>query len=524
MLDAPIANKIQTMNQRVRWRHPLIIERGIDQTALVLEEGQAESPEFSFLVVGDTGAGSHTDHHPQRRIAEQMLPHHPDCRFLLHTGDVVYQVGSREQYPRNFIHPYREFLIGGEQPDQIAYDGMTFKLPFLPVPGNHDYYNLPWLYGALLQIKRPLKWLLGRALESNLGWQGSYTGDIYARAFLDYLQGLPPSDALVQHLEQHYTAHIRTGRCLRYQPGRFTRLPNRYYTLRYGGVDFFALDSSTFNAPSPLPTDAQGTRCRQMLLAHRREVEAQEQQVYAEASRLPMQSPDGLERIDDLQAKIEQLAEIQLDIDKQLQAQDTDEVDFEQLHWLQTRLIESWHDPDVRARVLYFHHPPYVTETTKWHQGQTLAVRHHLRWVLDGVAQAVKPLTQGRPLVDLILNGHAHCLEYLRTGDTGHADSHLNWIICGGSGFSLRRQRADGAELTEVFPASESSKLCETRSVAKSQLFVGLSGHRSERRRPYSFLRIDIKAGTPPKFRVRPYISERYHQEWHDYALDPLVL
>jgi hypothetical protein len=48
MLDAPIANKIQTMNQRVRWRrHPLMIERGIAQTALVLEDGQAGSPELS---------------------------------------------------------------------------------------------------------------------------------------------------------------------------------------------------------------------------------------------------------------------------------------------------------------------------------------------------------------------------------------------------------------------------------------------------------------------------------------------
>ncbi|MCG8366934.1 MAG: metallophosphoesterase, partial [Pseudanabaenales cyanobacterium] len=102
--------------------------------------------------------------------------------------------------------------------------------------------------------------------------------------------------------------------------------------------------------------------------------------------------------------------------------------------------------------------------------------------------------------------------------------AHLNWIICGGSGFSLRRQRPEGPELTEVFPATEKSEMSQTRLVAKSQLFVGLTGHKTERRRPYSFLRIDVQAGRPPKFVIRPFISERYHQLWNDYALDPLVI
>jgi len=44
--------------------------------------------------------------------------------------------------------------------------------------------------------------------------------------------------------------------------------------------------------------------------------------------------------------------------------------------------------------------------------------------------------------VDLVLNGHAHRLEYLRTGDTGHADLNINWIVV--AGFSLR-QRPEGA-------------------------------------------------------------------------------
>jgi len=112
--DPPIALKIQKMQERVRWQSSDILDRGIDQTRLVLAD-QTNNPEFSFLVIGDSGSGQHRGYSPQRRVAEQMLPHHKDCRFLLHTGDVIYLVGSSEYYLKNFIQPYREFLVGGEQ-------------------------------------------------------------------------------------------------------------------------------------------------------------------------------------------------------------------------------------------------------------------------------------------------------------------------------------------------------------------------------------------------------------------------
>jgi len=34
--------------ERVRWQEPQIVERGIDQTRMVLEDGWTDSPEFSF--------------------------------------------------------------------------------------------------------------------------------------------------------------------------------------------------------------------------------------------------------------------------------------------------------------------------------------------------------------------------------------------------------------------------------------------------------------------------------------------
>ncbi len=520
VIDPPIATKILKMQQRVRWQDAAIVQRGIDQTQLVLDDGQADSPTFSFMVIGDSGSGPHRGHNPQRRIAEQMLPHRDTCRFVLHTGDVIYLTGSSAYYPSNFIEPYREFLVG-DNFKRIAYDRMLFNLPFLPTPGNHDYYDLPLVYGLFSQLTVPIRKLLESRLDLDLGWRGSEQGNAYARAFLDYLKAFNSTSDLERHLDEHYTAKTAAGNCLRYRPGHFTRLPNRYYTFRVGGIDFFALDSNTFNAPIPLPHTSEGAAYRRHLATRQTTLEKEMQDIVMTIAKLNPNTPDGAEQVDDLNAKLQQLTEVSKDITKQLESNETTEVDRDQLEWLQERLIASWQTDDVRGRVLFFHHPPYVTEATKWHQAQTLAVRYRLRQVLDAVAAVIGERSQGRSVVDLVINGHAHCLEYLRTVDTGHADANTNWIVCGGSGFSLRRQREEGPELTEVFGQPE---VDDARPVAKSQLFVGRSGQGSQRRRPYSFIRIDVQDGTPPKFVVRPFVAERYQKQWRDYTLTPFTI
>lgn len=514
--DPAIAKKIQKMQQRVRWQDPLIVERNIDQTRLVLENERANDGEFSFLVVGDSGSGRHHRHNPQREVAELMLPHHQECSFMLHTGDVIYLVGSSEYYQSNFIQPYREFLLGGEHHHRIAYDQMVFKLPILPVPGNHDYYDLPVLLSLLSFSTIPIRHLLRSRLDLDVGLHGSKTGEAYAKAFLDYLQRLSMPGELAHHLDKYYTAKTDTGRCLHYQPGIFTRLPNRYYTFRYGGIDFFALDSNTFNDPPPLPTTSEGERDRQILAKRRADLEQEKLQIMETSAQLNPENPIEADELDDLQAKLSQIEEIIVDIDKQLATDQPAQTDVAQLEWLKQRLIASWNDPEVRGRVIYFHHPPYVTEATKWQQAQTLAIRRRLRSVLDGVAKTVGSLTQGRPLVDLVLNGHAHCLEHLQTLDTGHADSHINWIVCGGSGFSLRRQRTEGADLWE-----------DNRLIARSHLFIGRSGQGQEKRRPYSGLRIDvkdIKGDRHPSFIIRPLVAEWHQRQWHNRELEPLII
>lgn len=518
ILEPAIPVKIEKMKQRVRWQHQSIVQRGIDQTSMVLDDGNEDSEEFSFMVIGDTGTTCQYGYHPQREVAKLMLKHRPECRFVLHTGDVIYTVGSREYYPTNFIEPYREFIKGGENPQNIVYDNMVFDTPILTTLGNHDYYDVPLRYrvltGPTLKLRR-----MFRYKDFEIGWHGSEQGDAYAKAFLDYLAEFNQKQ-LESHLDQHYTAKTDNGRCLRYEPGHFTRLPNRYYTFSYGGIDFFALDSNTFNDPAPIPETPQGDIRRKALTQRRSEIDIEEQQILEEYNKLNLDNPKDAEKGDTLEAILSQINEIKVDIEKQL-ASHHPSVDFEQLEWLKQRLIESWNNSEVRARIVFFHHPPYVTEANKWNQAQTLAVRRRLRGVFDEVAQTIGNLKDNRPIVNLILNGHAHCLEHLVTTDTGHADSHINCIVSGGSGHYPRRQRDIGPELTETFDYLPGSP---NRKVADSLLFVGRTGYESLQRSPYSGIRIDVKSGLPVKFVVKPFVAERFGQRWNYPEMEPFVI
>lgn len=511
--DPDIAIKIDQMKRRVCWQESLISDKAIAQTKLVIDDADTDNPNFSFLVIGDSGCGSHLKYHPQRQIAEMMLQE--EARFVLHTGDVVYHVGSKEYYQQNFIAPYREFLVGGEKFQQLAYNRLTFKTPFLLVPGNHDYYDLPVIYGILAQATWLPRRLLRGKIDLDVGWHGSGQGDAYARAFLDYLAELNLGN-LNQHLDTHYTAEHTGDRCLRYQPGKFTRLPNRYYTFRYGGIDFFALDSNTFNDPLAIPDTQEGAERRKQLLARQSQLIEKEQKIQAAIDQLNPHDSDDAEQIDDCYAKLEHIAESQRDIEKQLNQQQQ-MTDWEQLDWFKTSLVTSWQDENVRGRVVFFHHPPYVTEATKWDQGQTLAVRDRLRQVFNDAAREIGALPEGRSIVDLVLSGHAHCLEHLQTKDTGHADAHIDWIVCGGSGHSLRRQRE---ESTVLYQDADFN----SQPIGQSRLFVGRSGDRRNRKRPYSYLRIDVQAGNKPKFTVNPLVAEWHKHQWHEYAIDPFVV
>lgn len=101
--------------------------------------------------------------------------------------------------------------------------------------------------------------------------------------------------------------------------------------------------------------------------------------------------------------------------------------------------------------------------------------------------------------------------------DTGYADSYTNWIVCGGSGHSLRRQRHEGTVLYQDADL-------DSEPIGQSHLYVGRNGSGKDRKRPYSFLRIDVEAGEKPKFTVNPYVAEWHQHQWHEYAINSFTI
>ena len=219
----------------------------------------AETP-WTFLVVGDTGDsdrfGSHVS--PQRAVATMMAgdcdllpptspgtssdvsingapPLRPAANMVIHTGDVNYLTGEQRLYDLNFIDPYRAF-----QTTESHYQKLVFRIPFLPVPGNHDYYDLhKWMghimaIGSWVGLSKLFSHFFHR-LRLPVPFGGSQMGATYMNAFVNQEKEAPDP--------------------LPYRLGEETKLPNRYYQFRRGNVHFFALDSNTLETPPPGEAD-----------------------------------------------------------------------------------------------------------------------------------------------------------------------------------------------------------------------------------------------------------------------------
>jgi hypothetical protein len=123
-----------------------------------------ESAEWEFLAVGDTGdaEAAGPEDSPQDAVGREMArdavaPVGDGAgQMVVHTGDVIYMTGERRLYDRNFRRPYSRFLTEGS-----TVDNLLFRIPFLPVPGNHDYYDLGSWAAWLARVP-----LLGRGLRA----------------------------------------------------------------------------------------------------------------------------------------------------------------------------------------------------------------------------------------------------------------------------------------------------------------------------------------------------------------------
>jgi len=76
---------------------------------------------FKFIVLGDSGWGDPLSD-AQALIAQRISAEKP--ALVIHTGDLVYPLGSFEYYQRNYFNYYAPTMC---------------STPFFPSPGNHDY-------------------------------------------------------------------------------------------------------------------------------------------------------------------------------------------------------------------------------------------------------------------------------------------------------------------------------------------------------------------------------------------------
>lgn len=81
---------------------------------------RADPDRFSFLVIGDTGEGDD----PQYAVVPGLLKAGQDTSFAVLASDVIYPVGSADDYGTKFFRPYQDY-----------------RAPIYAIPGNHDWYE-----------------------------------------------------------------------------------------------------------------------------------------------------------------------------------------------------------------------------------------------------------------------------------------------------------------------------------------------------------------------------------------------
>ncbi|WP_159330163.1 metallophosphoesterase family protein [Streptomyces tendae] len=156
---------------------------------------------FSFLVVGDTGEGDD----PQYAVVPGLLKAGRDTRFAVLASDVIYPVGSADDYGTKFFRPYRDY-----------------RAPIYAIPGNHDWYE-------------------------DLG--------AFMRVFCDDAEPLPPqpaprmfSRARLRSLLWHRPRpddgrHLDEARKLRSAPDQQAVQPGPYWAVDAGPVRIVGIDT-----------------------------------------------------------------------------------------------------------------------------------------------------------------------------------------------------------------------------------------------------------------------------------------
>ncbi|QIQ06500.1 metallophosphoesterase family protein [Streptomyces liangshanensis] len=101
---------------RQRWVRGQL-DRGVAPD-LVVERDDPDT--FSFMLLADTGEGDA----PQYAVVPGFLKVSEGTRFAVLSSDVIYPVGSGDEYGPKFFRPYQDY-----------------PAPIYAVPGNHDWYD-----------------------------------------------------------------------------------------------------------------------------------------------------------------------------------------------------------------------------------------------------------------------------------------------------------------------------------------------------------------------------------------------
>jgi len=156
---------------------------------------------FSFMVIGDTGEGDA----PQYSVVPGFLRVGQDTRFTVLASDVIYPVGSADDYDTKFFRPYQDY-----------------RAPIYAIPGNHDWYE-------------------------DLGG--------FMRVFCDDAPPLPPEPAprpltgawlrslLWHRARRHDGQRLDEARKLRSAPAQRAVQPGPYWAIDAGPVRIIGIDT-----------------------------------------------------------------------------------------------------------------------------------------------------------------------------------------------------------------------------------------------------------------------------------------
>ncbi|MEP6756643.1 MAG: hypothetical protein ABJA67_14150 [Chthonomonadales bacterium] len=458
----------------------------------------ADPNNFEFLAFGDTGDSNPSSRmqSPQDAVAEQLtsdlaLPGSSGVgEFVIHLGDVIYMTGERRLYEQNFCRPYAPIICPESTPNDLI-----FRLPFFPIPGNHDYYDLgawvqwlshiPVFSGAIRRISREV---FGFAIPEG----GSEKGRAFMESFIDS------------------RADTRTG-ALRYQPGIHTRLPNRYYKFSVGSADFFMLDSNTLDAPPPskVNTIAEREEANRRIAALEQEAKVLELklkelsrtgnsnqtiEVPQDPAPIVAQSKEpklaqAAAIVADEDSDKDYLSEKALDVQRELALErrglnySAQDYDAQQIEWLREAVEESVRERPDSWRIVCLHHPLFTTIGNHCEGRDVRSVRANL-------------LNMFKENVHLVLAGHSHAFEWIRS----EALPSTGLFVSGGGGqISLRRSILDPKKLFR-----NRDRYDALRRSGVSEVAVGGRGPAAEdgERGPvYHYLKIAV---SPESLIVRP--------------------